>query len=414
MKKLILVLAILLAVPAFALNIALVKQTPDGNKVDLNYAGADGNNLPRAFALKIVVNSPAKIANVTNFKTGESTQASPGYGIYPATIIIDSNDGSVDNNGTPLAAPGDPGAETGLGTNKIVLEFGSLYAPVAVGSPNAPAATGTLCTLTMDCNGATGDVNIVATEEDIYRGGVVLENGTAPDPNLSATLAYTCSVIVPCPGQASNPNPTNGAINVARSTNLSWNAGSDANSHRIYFGPNSVSEMVFAAEQSGTTYDPCTTGAGNLGQGKKYYWRIDEKNSCGTTTGPVWDFNTQGCYNDPCVARQNAWVQFGRPDCWCYQRQCRGDADGLIQLSAFWVYTYDLAILRAGYMKTDVQLMTIVSNGKPGICGDACRDKQLATFRVYTYDLARLRQYYMKTVGSIPVCDSNVVNFWMN
>jgi hypothetical protein len=192
MKKLILVLAILLSVPAFALNIDLVQQSPDGNKVDLNYAGADGNNLPRAFALKIVVDSPAKIAAVTGYKTnGESTSASRGYGIYPARIIIEAN-GTVTSYGNPVAEPCDPGAGGGQGTNYIVLEFGSLYAPVG-DVVNAPATSGTLCTLTMDCNGAIVDVNIVATEEDIYRGGVVLENGATPDPNLSDSLVYACA-----------------------------------------------------------------------------------------------------------------------------------------------------------------------------------------------------------------------------
>ena len=43
------------------------------------------------------------------------------------------------------------------------------------------------------------------------------------------------------------------------------------------------------------------------------------------------------------------WVSVGRPDCWCYPRQCHGDADGLKQGSAFAGYMYvgtdDLAVL---------------------------------------------------------------------
>jgi len=189
MKKLILVLVILLTVPVFALNITLVQQSPDGNKVNLNYADACSTNLPRAFALKVEVNSPAKIVDVVNFKIGESNSVNPGYGIYPARIDINSTTGDVNSWGSPLAEPTDPGPGTGLGTNKIVLEFGSLY----VGDGNGPATSGTLCTLKMDCNGATGNVNIVATEEDQYRGGVVLEDGAAPDPNLTASLVYACA-----------------------------------------------------------------------------------------------------------------------------------------------------------------------------------------------------------------------------
>jgi len=409
MKKLILVLAILLATPVFALDISLVQHTTgDTNLVDLNYAGADTGNLPRAFALSITIASPAQITAVDNYKIGESNSVNPGFGIYPARIVIESN-GTVTSWGSPLADPNDPGAGTGIGTSNIVLEFGSLY----VGDGNAPATSGTLCTLKTACNGASSPVNMTANEEDTYRGGVVLEDGTPASPALTASVGIIgCGE--PCPGQASGPTPANGAVNVARTTNLSWTAGSDANSHRIYFGPNSVSQMVFVAEQSGTTIDPNSTGGGLLGQGRKYYWRIDEKNSCGITTGVVWDFNTEACYNDPCTARQTAWVTFGRPDCWCYKRNCRGDADGVRQLSAFWVYTIDLTILRAGYNKTDAQLMTIVSNGKPGICADFDRIKQVSSFRVYTLDLGILRAYYNKVDAQVPICDSNLVNFWTN
>ena len=33
---------------------------------------------------------------------------------------------------------------------------------------------------------------------------------------------------------------------------------------------------------------------GTMANNTKYYWRIDEKNSFGTTTGNVWNFTTQG------------------------------------------------------------------------------------------------------------------------
>jgi hypothetical protein len=280
MKKLILVLAILLAVPAFgALSISLTQQGTS-NLVDLNYADACSTNLPRAFALKIDVDSPAKITDVTNFKIGESNSANPGYGIYPARITIEAN-GTVTDWGTPLAAPGDPGAGNGQGTNNIVLEFGSLY----VGDGNAPATSGTLCTLTMDCNGATGNVNIVATEEDTYRGGVVLEDGDTPDPNLTASLPYACAA--PLPGQATlNSPPADGATCVSTTPTLGWTAGSDANSHIVNLG---IGSPQYVCEQSGTSYTPSTPLAKNT----TYYWRIDEKNDSGTTTGTtVWSFTT--------------------------------------------------------------------------------------------------------------------------
>jgi len=401
MKKLILVLAILLATPVFgALSISLQQQTPDGNYIDLNYAGADPCNLPRAFGLNVEVNSPMTITAVSNYKTGESNSTSKGFGIFPARIVIEAN-GTVTSWGTPLADPCDPGAGTGLGTNKVVLELGSLY----FGDTNAPATSGTLCTLKVACNGASGVLSALATEEDTYRGGVVLEDGTAPSPNLSATLNLSTLCGPPCPGQASGPNPANGATGVARTTNLSWTAGSDANSHRIYFSlDGNLPPASFVAEQSGTTYDP--NSAGNLGQGRMFYWRIDEKNSCGTTAGVTWNFRVEECYKDPCTVRYNAWVTWGRPDCWCYQRQCRGDINGRKNLQ--WVQALDLGILTTAYGKTDAVLATIPS----GICADLNHIKNLQ--RVQALDLGILTPYYGKSDALTPVCDSNWVNFWTN
>ena len=178
MKKLILVLAILvIAAPAFAaFDVSLVQLA--GNNVQIRYTGADPCNLPRAFALVIDVNGgKADINGVTGYKTGQSTSASRGFGIYPAKITINGA-GDVNDWGNPIADKNDPlpaGADQILPSNKLVLEFGSLYAPVA-DKNQAPATDGNLCTLSIDCNG-TGNPTITLTDESTYRGGVVLENG---------------------------------------------------------------------------------------------------------------------------------------------------------------------------------------------------------------------------------------------
>jgi len=85
------------------------------------------------------------------------------------------------------------------------------------------------------------------------------------------------------PGQADNPNPANGAMNVNINADLSWTAGSGAVSHDVYFG--TTSPGAFRGNQSNTTFDP-----GPMANGVTYYWRIDEKNAGGTTTGVVWNF----------------------------------------------------------------------------------------------------------------------------
>jgi tetratricopeptide (TPR) repeat protein len=87
------------------------------------------------------------------------------------------------------------------------------------------------------------------------------------------------------PGQAGNPTPGNGAVNVDTNADLSWTAGSKAISHDIYFGI--TNPPPFISNQTAATFDPGTM-IGNI----RYYWRIDEVNPSWTTTGTVWTFTT--------------------------------------------------------------------------------------------------------------------------
>ncbi|MDD5064300.1 MAG: hypothetical protein PHQ35_06025 [Phycisphaerae bacterium] len=101
------------------------------------------------------------------------------------------------------------------------------------------------------------------------------------------------------PGQASNPSPSNGATSVGVTTDLSWTAGSGATSHDVYFGTSSPG--TFRGNQTGTTYDTGTMTASTT-----YYWRIDEKNDYGTTTGTVWSFTTAAGGGSP-VSLLGSW-----------------------------------------------------------------------------------------------------------
>jgi len=87
------------------------------------------------------------------------------------------------------------------------------------------------------------------------------------------------------PGAASAPSPANGASGVSTAANLGWSAGSNADSHDVYFGTNSP--PAFAGNQAGTSHDP-----GTLAAGTTYFWRIDEVNENGTTAGTEWSFTT--------------------------------------------------------------------------------------------------------------------------
>jgi hypothetical protein len=87
-------------------------------------------------------------------------------------------------------------------------------------------------------------------------------------------------------GQASNPSPADGAVDVERNVTLSWTAGLDAVSHDIYFGIDDTLPLV--GSQTTTEFDP-----GILHPWTTYLWRIDEVDSEGNkTTGAVWTFTT--------------------------------------------------------------------------------------------------------------------------
>jgi len=192
MRKLFILLAVLIATPVFALSIDMNEVSP--GVVEIQYSDANALNLPRAFALEFTVDAPATITlNPTSYIQGESTSGTPGFGIYPARIVIDGN-GNPTSYGSPLADPLDPGAGDGDGSGNVVLEFGSLY----VGDGNAPLTGDTLCTLTIDCNGAEVDVNLTMVDEDLIRGGVLLEDGT-PVP-VDQTILITCAAADCFPG----------------------------------------------------------------------------------------------------------------------------------------------------------------------------------------------------------------------
>ena len=89
------------------------------------------------------------------------------------------------------------------------------------------------------------------------------------------------------PGKAISPTPANLATNVVVTTDLSWAAGTGATSHDVYFGTTSTPPLV-SSNQASNTYD-----TGTMANGTTYYWRIDEENAGGTTTGDVWSFTTK-------------------------------------------------------------------------------------------------------------------------
>jgi len=100
-------------------------------------------------------------------------------------------------------------------------------------------------------------------------------------------------------GAVSNPDPSNGALDVEHTPTLTWSSGVYAASYQVFFG--SDEDAVKNADTSSPEYKD----SGNLGaesyQPEKlewnstYYWRIDEANNTDPDspwTGNIWSFTT--------------------------------------------------------------------------------------------------------------------------
>ncbi|MHC4546667.1 MAG: hypothetical protein ACYTDW_10485 [Planctomycetota bacterium] len=95
------------------------------------------------------------------------------------------------------------------------------------------------------------------------------------------------------------------------------------------------------------------------------------------------------------------WVLVGKPACWCYLRQCRGDADG-IQTGPFWVGMPDLNAFVAAFNKLDAMLPP------DGICADFDHTKT-GPFRVGMLDLNIFIEYFNKLESQVPPC----IGWWI-
>jgi len=317
MKKLGLIGAVLLVAAAPVWARVDIKCTGDGNIVTVSYRVVSEPNKARAFALDIMVNSPAVIGDVNNYPVYPDTSTKK-YWVYPGSIVI--VDGDVNDSNTPVAKLSDApsGTQPGLDSNGVTIEMGSLYYPTQDSSPNSPAGVKTgsywdqpgagaweqLLKFRVDKRPAT-PVYVTITENTV-RGGVVLTNGGHPDVNAPNDWPLDC---------------------------------------------------LIGGNASATEYAD--------------------------------------------------WVKFGRPKCWCYSRECRGDADG--KKVGFWVALGDITLLRAALNKPDGSIPA------GGICADF--DHKKVGFRVALGDITILRAYLNKPDGSVPLCDKAPVitgpyNWW--
>ena len=193
MRKLMLMLLVaVMAAPAMAaVTISAVANGECG--FDINYACTDADAdgiyaLMAGVAIIVSVDAGDTIDAVTTPVDGESTAGNPGYGVFMKTAQIGGDPLDWVTGTSPIATPDSPGEVGGIGEDQVTLEFGALYDA----DTDAPLASGTLCTIAVTDGDESSDTVVAIALEDVARGGIVMEGGTAPSSVVLTGATIPC------------------------------------------------------------------------------------------------------------------------------------------------------------------------------------------------------------------------------
>jgi len=218
----------------------------------------------------------------TTFDTGTMTEDTTYYWRIDEVNVIGTTTGVVWSFTTTTGTPGqasNPYPMNGITDVPVNTDLmwtagsGATSHDVYFGQSSPGAFQGNQAGTTFDTGTMNNDTTYYWRIDEVNAGGTT--TGTV----------WSFTTIITVPGQASSPSPANAATDVAVNTDLSWTAGSGASTHDVYFGASSPG--TFQGNQAGTTFD-----TGTMAEDTTYYWRIDEVNAGGTTTGTVWSFTT--------------------------------------------------------------------------------------------------------------------------
>lgn len=98
---------------------------------------------------------------------------------------------------------------------------------------------------------------------------------------------WSFTTVAPLPGQATNPFPTNNAVNVPITTFLGWDAADDATSYAVFLG---TAEPL---AEIGATTETTLTPPADLSHSTTYLWRVEAQNQTGETMSDTWSFTTE-------------------------------------------------------------------------------------------------------------------------
>jgi hypothetical protein len=142
------------------------------------------------------------------------------------------------------------------------------------------------------------DDTVTSLQQMIDMGLITSDHGILTVSGASPTVVKVAKLRI------ASPSPADGQTNVATQAVLSWNPGTFAASHDVYFGadPDSVNDAnrtnllgVLKSQDQVETHYP-STGTLDLDFGQTYYWRIDEVNNLSDQPiykGDLWSFTVE-------------------------------------------------------------------------------------------------------------------------
>jgi len=152
-------------------------------------------------------------------------------------------------------------------------------------------------------------------------------------------------------------------------------------------------------------------------------WNVVVTNTDARSATKTNAFTVGDCFADGLVgsAQRTAytkWVNYNKPSCWCFKKQCRGDADGVLTLTKP-VMSPDLTIWKAGFNQSAAYVKDNVSGTASLICADFDH-KDTLTKPVMSPDLTIWKEYFNDLAATVPQCDASpvptnaAVTFWTN
>jgi hypothetical protein len=263
-----LIITMMFVVPANAVVITCVSE--GSGVVRIDYSASDETILPIAFTLDVTVDGGAAITKVYDYKVGDSNAASPGYGIFPASIKIDDT-GKIFDWGLPVDS-------NRIGTSSITLAMASRYSDVN----NAPKVSGTLCRILVATGSATTvNVNVAANTAG---GGVVLQDATiAKFSAVGVALGGSPpppGTVPPAPAMITYP-----ASSSTGSYTITWVSSSGATSYQLERSNDAGGTWSQVYSGANLTYSESITNG-------SYRYHVRATNTSGSSS---WTTGTVDC-----------------------------------------------------------------------------------------------------------------------